>query len=161
MVHFLGISNKPREGREIAPIGQRHPNSLIPHISHRHFESEIWRTPYQWQSRFYITTVLRAQDYFRLQVTGTYRSSSPPPQNIISLINPSMFLTSRLVSLLGFASTVFGHGYVSGIVADGKYTEGWQVSFWYDIVNKVAYPQTPGWYEEALDLGFVPPTEYQ
>jgi len=72
-----------------------------------------------------------------------------------------MFLTSRLVSLLGFASTVFGHGYVSGIVAGGKYTEGWQVSFWYDIVNKVAYPQTPGWYEEALDLGFVPPTEYQ
>jgi cellulase len=68
----------------------------------------------------------------------------------------------EFATLLGaFASTAVGHGYVSGIVADGVYTEGWQVSFWYDIVNGVSIPQTPGWYEEELDLGFVPPDEYQ
>lgn len=63
--------------------------------------------------------------------------------------------------LSALAGTVFGHGYVSGIVADGVYTEGWQVSFFYDIENGVAIPDTPGWYEEALDLGFIPPDQYQ
>lgn len=68
----------------------------------------------------------------------------------------------EIVTLLGtLASTAFAHGYVSGVVANGAYTEGWQVSFWYDIVNNVPIPQTPGWYEEALDLGFVPPDQYQ
>lgn len=60
-----------------------------------------------------------------------------------------------------FATTVLGHGYVSGIVANGVYTEGWQVSFWYDLTNGQTIPQTPGWYEEELDLGFIPPDEYQ
>lgn len=60
-----------------------------------------------------------------------------------------------------FAPTVLAHGYVSGIVANNVYTEGWQVSYWYDIVNKVPIPQSPGWYEEALDLGFIPPSQYQ
>ena len=60
-----------------------------------------------------------------------------------------------------FARTALAHGYVSGIVTNGVYTEGWQVGFWYDIVNGVTIPQTPGWYEEELDLGFIPPDEYQ
>lgn len=63
--------------------------------------------------------------------------------------------------LTSFATTALGHGYVSGIVANGVYTKGWQVSYWYDLVNKVPVPASPGWYEEALDLGFVPPNEYQ
>jgi len=67
--------------------------------------------------------------------------------------------TTSILSTL--ATTVLGHGYVSGIVANGVYTGGWQVGYWYDLVNNVPIPQTPGWYEEALDLGFVPPTEYQ
>jgi len=68
----------------------------------------------------------------------------------------------KIASLLSsFASTALGHGFVSGIVANGVYTEGWQVGFWYDIVNGVPIPQTPGWYEEELDIGFIPPSEYQ
>ncbi|KAL3418484.1 glycosyl hydrolase family 61 [Phlyctema vagabunda] len=61
----------------------------------------------------------------------------------------------------GWAATVQAHGYVSGTVANGVYAKGWQVSFWYDLVNKVPIPQTPGWYEEALDLGFIAPDSYQ
>jgi cellulase len=73
-----------------------------------------------------------------------------------------MFLVLETATLLAtFASTTLAHGYVSGIVANGIYTEGWQVAFWYDIVNGVTIPQTPGWYEEELDLGFIPPSEYQ
>ena len=73
-----------------------------------------------------------------------------------------MLFALKIATLVGtFASTVLAHGYVSGIVTNGVYTEGWQVAFWYDIVNKQPYPQTPGWYEEALDLGFIPPDEYQ
>lgn len=67
----------------------------------------------------------------------------------------------NIATVLGLITTVAAHGYVSGIVANGVYTAGWQVAYWYDIVNKAPYPQTPGWYEEALDLGFVPPDEYQ
>jgi cellulase len=70
--------------------------------------------------------------------------------------------TLKIATLLAsLAGTALAHGYVSGIVTNGVYTEGWQVSFWYDIVNKVPIPQTPGWYEEELDLGFIPPDEYQ
>jgi len=72
-----------------------------------------------------------------------------------------MLLVSKVATLLFCASTTLAHGYVSGIVANGVYTPGWQVSYWYDIVNKQPYPQTPGWYEEALDLGFIPPDQYQ
>lgn len=73
-----------------------------------------------------------------------------------------MFRALEIATLLGtLASTVLAHGYVSGIVTNNVYTEGWQVGFWYDIVNKAPYPQTPGWYEEALDLGFIPPSQYQ
>jgi cellulase len=73
-----------------------------------------------------------------------------------------MFLVLEIATLLAtLASTTLAHSYVSGIVANGVYTEGWQVSFWYDIVNGITIPQTPGWYEEDLDLGFIPPSEYQ
>lgn len=70
-------------------------------------------------------------------------------------------LLKTVAVLSALAGSALGHGYVSGIVADGVYTEGWQVSFFYDIENGVTIPQTPGWYEEALDLGFVPPDQYQ
>ncbi|OBU00141.1 hypothetical protein VE01_01685 [Pseudogymnoascus verrucosus] len=67
----------------------------------------------------------------------------------------------KIATILGLAGTAAAHGYVSSIVADGVTTSGWLVSYWYDLVNHVPIPQTPGWYEEALDLGFVPPNEYQ
>ncbi|PQE28702.1 glycosyl hydrolase family 61 protein [Rutstroemia sp. NJR-2017a WRK4] len=72
-----------------------------------------------------------------------------------------MLSVAKVSTFLSFASAVLGHGFVSGIVANGKYTSGWQVGYWYDVVNKVPYPQTPGWYEEALDIGFISPDQYQ
>lgn len=59
------------------------------------------------------------------------------------------------------ATTVTAHGYVSGVVADGKYYGGWHVDYWYDDVNHVSYPAPVGWYEEALDIGFIPPDQYK
>jgi lytic cellulose monooxygenase (C1-hydroxylating) len=74
----------------------------------------------------------------------------------------SMLLLLENAIVLGtFASTALAHGVVSGIVANGGYTQGWPVSFYYDIVNKITYPQTPGWYEDALDSGFIAPAAYQ
>lgn len=73
-----------------------------------------------------------------------------------------MMLLLQITILLALgADLVSAHGYVSGIVANGVYTKGWQISYWYDLVNKVPVPASPGWYEEALDLGFIPPDQYQ
>ncbi|TGO13547.1 hypothetical protein BTUL_0068g00560 [Botrytis tulipae] len=71
-----------------------------------------------------------------------------------------MHLLSIIFPVLSLIPAVLSHGYVSGIVANGVYTSGWQISYWYDVVNKVPYPQTPGWYEEALDIGFIAPDQY-
>lgn len=71
-----------------------------------------------------------------------------------------MHLLSTIFPVLSLVPTVLSHGFVSGIVANGVYTSGWQISYWYDVVNKVPYPQTPGWYEEALDIGFIAPDQY-
>ncbi|ELR03939.1 hypothetical protein GMDG_06467 [Pseudogymnoascus destructans 20631-21] len=62
----------------------------------------------------------------------------------------------KIATILGLAGTAAAHGYVSSIVADGVTTSGWLISYWYDLVNGIPIPQTPGWYEEALDLGFRP-----
>jgi cellulase len=68
----------------------------------------------------------------------------------------------NIATLLGaFTSTALAHGYVNGIVADGVYTQGWLVSYYYDNINGVPVPDTPGWYEESTDLGFISPTDYQ
>jgi cellulase len=70
-------------------------------------------------------------------------------------------LPQAVALISGLAGSALGHGIVSGIVANGVYTAGWNILYWYDIVNKASYPQTPGWYEEALDIGFIPPDQYQ
>ncbi|KAA8649055.1 hypothetical protein EYZ11_003688 [Aspergillus tanneri] len=70
----------------------------------------------------------------------------------------SVSKVASLTGLLEFASLVAGHGYVSGIVADGKYYGGY-------IVNKYPYmenpPDTVGWSTSATNLGFVDGTAYQ
>ena len=74
----------------------------------------------------------------------------------------TMLLLLKIATLFGiFASPALAHGIVTGIVANGVYTQGWSLDFYYDIVNKMSYTQTPGWYEDALDSGFVPPSQYQ
>ncbi|KAL3467632.1 glycosyl hydrolase family 61-domain-containing protein [Aspergillus heterothallicus] len=58
---------------------------------------------------------------------------------------------------LASAALVAGHGYVSGIVADGQYYGGY-------LVNQYPYTNTPpevvGWSTTATDLGFVDGTGY-
>ncbi|KAL4946989.1 glycosyl hydrolase family 61-domain-containing protein [Aspergillus filifer] len=67
----------------------------------------------------------------------------------------SVARTSALA--LASAALVAGHGYVTGIVADGTYYGGY-------LVNNYPYnpspPDTVGWSEDATDLGFVAPSAY-
>ncbi|TVY56901.1 Endoglucanase-7 [Lachnellula cervina] len=73
-----------------------------------------------------------------------------------------LFLLLKVATIFGFfASPALTHGIVTGIVANGVYTQGWSLDFYYDIVNGESYATTPGWYEDALDSGFIPPSEYQ
>lgn len=72
-----------------------------------------------------------------------------------------MHLESCLVVLASLVSTTLGHGLVQGFVTDGVYNQGYILDYYYDRINKVPYPAVAGWYEEALDLGFVAPASYQ
>ncbi|KAL4790055.1 glycosyl hydrolase family 61-domain-containing protein [Aspergillus venezuelensis] len=67
----------------------------------------------------------------------------------------SVARTSALA--LASAALVAGHGYVTGIVADGTYYGGY-------LVNNYPYNPSPpdvvGWSEDATDLGFVAPSAY-
>ncbi|KAL4890947.1 glycoside hydrolase [Aspergillus ambiguus] len=68
-----------------------------------------------------------------------------------------MSLSKIATGILASASLVAGHGYVSGIIADGKYYTGY-------LVDKYSYmdspPDTIGWSTTATDLGFVDGTGY-
>ncbi|ORY58808.1 glycosyl hydrolase family 61-domain-containing protein [Pseudomassariella vexata] len=71
-----------------------------------------------------------------------------------------MSFASKAALFGAFASAVLAHGTVSGIIADGVYSEGWQLSYYYSIQNGQTYPDTPGWYAEDLDNGFIAPDAY-
>ncbi|BCR91951.1 lytic polysaccharide monooxygenase auxiliary activity family 9 protein [Aspergillus chevalieri] len=64
---------------------------------------------------------------------------------------------SKIACILASASMVAGHGYVSGVVANGQYYGGY-------IVDTYAYndnaPDTIAWSTQATDLGFVSPDSY-
>lgn len=67
---------------------------------------------------------------------------------------------SSLLALVALAATAAAHGTVSGIVADGTYTKGYDLQYYYMIQNGQTPPETPGWYAEDLDNGFVSPDAY-
>ncbi|OAG02293.1 glycoside hydrolase, partial [Paraphaeosphaeria sporulosa] len=58
------------------------------------------------------------------------------------------------------AATAAAHGTVTGIIADGTYTKGFDLQYYYMIQNGQTPPATPGWYAENLDNGFVAPDAY-
>lgn len=67
----------------------------------------------------------------------------------------------QAAAVLGaLARTALAHGTVSGIVADGTYYGGWHLDYYYAIQNGASYPDTPGWYAEDLDNGFISPDAY-
>jgi len=72
-----------------------------------------------------------------------------------------MFAKSSILAFAALVSTAYGHGLVQSFIADGVWYQGYILDYYYDKVNKVPYPIVAGWYEEALDLGFVSPTTYQ
>lgn len=62
------------------------------------------------------------------------------------------------LAILGFVAEAIAHGYVTGIVADGVYYDGYSPQYQYITPA----PITSGWLTpEDLDNGFVPPTSYQ
>ncbi|KAK0102248.1 hypothetical protein ONS95_005871 [Cadophora gregata] len=64
---------------------------------------------------------------------------------------PSM-LTNSLLALAS-ATSVAAHGFVKGVSIDGVYQTGWLVDYAYNP----SPPESFGWSETALDLGFVSP----
>ncbi|KAL5453086.1 hypothetical protein PMIN06_005647 [Paraphaeosphaeria minitans] len=69
-------------------------------------------------------------------------------------------MSSILLKLVALAATAAAHGTVTGIVADGTYTKGFDLQYYYMIQNGQTPPATPGWYAENLDNGFVAPDAY-
>ncbi|KAJ8066745.1 hypothetical protein OCU04_004135 [Sclerotinia nivalis] len=63
---------------------------------------------------------------------------------------------SKLTTFAGLVATVAAHGYVSGIVAGGTYHTGWLVNYAYQ--NPM--PDSIGWSDANLDLGFTAPSAY-
>lgn len=70
-------------------------------------------------------------------------------------------MSRALLGLAALAATTYAHGTVSGITADGVYSETFQLQFFYEYANGGEPDQTPGWYAENLDNGFVAPDAYQ
>ncbi|KAI0161642.1 glycoside hydrolase family 61 protein [Hypoxylon sp. FL1284] len=70
--------------------------------------------------------------------------------------------TASVVTLLGvFTTTVLGHGYVTGYVADSKQEPGFLLDYYYDKKSGMDVPPLAAWYAENLDSGFVAPDAYQ
>ncbi|KAF7913250.1 hypothetical protein BELL_1181g00010 [Botrytis elliptica] len=63
---------------------------------------------------------------------------------------------SKLTAFAGMVAAVSAHGYVSGIVAGGTYYTGWLVSNAYQTPQ----PDSIGWADTNLDLGFTSPSAY-
>ncbi|KAF7954707.1 hypothetical protein EAE96_005826 [Botrytis aclada] len=63
---------------------------------------------------------------------------------------------SKLTIFAGMVAAVSAHGYVSGIVAGGTYYTGWLVSNAYQTPQ----PDSIGWADTNLDLGFTSPSAY-
>ncbi|KAF2439897.1 lytic polysaccharide monooxygenase [Karstenula rhodostoma CBS 690.94] len=69
-------------------------------------------------------------------------------------------MSSTLLKLVALAATAAAHGTVTGIVADGTYTKGFDLQYYYMLQQGQTPPETPGWYAENLENGFVAPSAY-
>lgn len=65
-----------------------------------------------------------------------------------------------IAALAALAATANAHGTVTGIVADGTFTKGWDIQYYYAIKNGQEIEKTPGWYSENLDNGFIAPDAF-
>ncbi|KAM3064799.1 hypothetical protein ACMFMG_008720 [Clarireedia jacksonii] len=63
---------------------------------------------------------------------------------------------TKIAAFAGCVASVAAHGFVSGIVIDGTYTQNWSPS---DAYASPA-PKRIGWADTNLDLGFTSPSEY-
>jgi cellulase len=69
-------------------------------------------------------------------------------------------MSSTLFKLAALAATAAAHGTVTGILADGNYTKGYDLQYYYMAQQGQTPPATPGWAAENLDNGFVAPSAY-
>ncbi|KAH8593930.1 family 61 glycoside hydrolase [Bisporella sp. PMI_857] len=65
-----------------------------------------------------------------------------------------------VTSVCAFATTVLGHGFVTGFTTDGKWNQGFLLDYYYQKVNTGSFPNIAAWYAENLDSGFVQPNDY-
>lgn len=71
------------------------------------------------------------------------------------------FNVKTAAALVGaMASTAFGHGHVTGIVADGVYYGGFSLDYYYEKQNSGTFTESVGWWAEDLDNGFISPDAY-
>jgi hypothetical protein len=67
------------------------------------------------------------------------------------------FTQSAAIAVLAAIPLVTAHGHVNKIVADGKEYAGTTPEWFY---NQASKPDTPGWYAENQDNGFVAPSAF-
>ena len=65
-------------------------------------------------------------------------------------------LSPLFLTLASLAPLVSGHGHVTGIVVDGKWSSGWNGEMKYQ--NPL--PQVAGWQADVLDNGFIAPAAF-
>lgn len=71
------------------------------------------------------------------------------------------FNVKSAAALVGaMASSVLGHGHVTGIYADNVYYGGFSLDYYYDNQNTGTFPESVGWWAEDLDNGFISPDAY-
>lgn len=71
------------------------------------------------------------------------------------------FRTKTVAALVAaLASTAYGHGHVTGIVADGVYYGGFSFDYYYEKQNTGTFTESVGWWAEDTDNGFVSPSAY-
>lgn len=71
------------------------------------------------------------------------------------------FKTRTVAALVGaMAGVAYGHGHVTGIVADGVYYAGFSLDYYYEKVNTGTFTESVGWWAEDLDNGYVAPSAY-
>lgn len=67
------------------------------------------------------------------------------------------FIPQQLAALAALLPSVAGHGYVTGVKANGGI---WYPGFDIQLAYEHPHPPVYGWDTQALDSGFVPPSSY-
>ena len=70
----------------------------------------------------------------------------------------TLAILSGLLTFITFTTTVTAHGFVQGIVTNGKWYPGAQP--WWRVNPQIPHAKSAGWSSLNQDLGFISPSEY-